>query len=272
MSAQKEDLSKFRKEIDQIDDQIIDLLKERIQIVQKVGKYKSQTSSTHSFIRAGREAAMLRNLTQKIDGKFPPAAIATIWRMIISTSLCLEQGLSISAYTKPGNETCYWHAREYYGSFVKTTKEDNSDKVINNVVNKITSIGLLPLFDDSNNPWWSRPESEKNDVYIFARIPFVQTADDVLSPTLAIAHVMPEATDDDVSIVVVKCDDSTDKIKSAFALSGLSINIIASNHNRHLVEIDTFLSIGDISIKKVTDKLSNGSIRLMGAYATPMKI
>jgi hypothetical protein len=40
MSAQKEDLSKYRQEIDKIDDKIISLLKDRMEIVKEVGKHR----------------------------------------------------------------------------------------------------------------------------------------------------------------------------------------------------------------------------------------
>ena len=65
MSAQKEDLSKLRNEIDKIDDQLITLLKDRLEIVKQVGQHKSKNSLSRSFIRSGREAEMVRNLSKK---------------------------------------------------------------------------------------------------------------------------------------------------------------------------------------------------------------
>lgn len=270
----QEDLSRFRSQIDAIDDKIIDLLKNRMEIVKQVGEHKAKASTTSSFIRAGREASMLRNLTKKADGKFPPAAIATIWRMIISTSLCTEQNMSISAFTNNNDQSCYWLAREYFGTFVKTLRENSTDKVISNVSNGKTSIGILPLIDNSPSPWWIRPSSEKNDTYIFARIPFVEDNDPLVPPVLAIANVMPEQTDDDISVIAVYTSHPATDVKKAFAENGLNANIIAEKNNTdYLVEADKFLSVGDKRLDAIKNKLGNGAfVRLMGAYAVPMKV
>lgn len=270
MSQKKEDLSIFRQKIDNIDDEIISLLKSRLEIVKEVGRHKSKNSATQSFIRAGREANMLRDLTKKIDGRFPPAAIANIWRMIISTSLCTEQDMSISAYTDSNANECYWLAREYYGSFVRTICENSADKVIDNVASGKTSIGILPL---KNSNWWIRPEGEHNDIFIFARIPFIEDSKNPVAPVVAIANVMPEPTDDDVSVLSVSSKLGEEDIISAFENEGLNISVVSSDGDNYLVEAGMFLPKGDEKIAKIESHLGdNAQIRLMGAYAVPIKI
>lgn len=272
MSAQKEDLTKYRQEIDKIDDKIISLLKDRMEIVKEVGKHKLKNSATQNFIRAGREADMLRNLTKKIDGKFPPAAIATIWRMIISTALCSEQKMSISVYADSDKNDCYWHAREYYGTFVKTIRESSTEEVIKNVASNKTSIGMLPLIDRSDLPWWDRPQDEHNDIYIFARIPFIESANDDSVPSLAIANVMPEATNDDVSIISLHSPYTDQEVINAFKQVKLNANIIAKNRDCHLIQVDKFIQIGNKVIEDVSTILASSCVRLMGAYAVPIKL
>jgi chorismate mutase/prephenate dehydratase len=267
-----EELNKFRAQIDAIDDKIIDLLKQRLEIVKKVGAYKARTSATGSFIRAGREALMLRDLTAKIEGKFPAAAIATIWRMIISTSLCYEQKMSIAAYVSDNDQSCFWHAREYYGTFVPISTHKSTDEVIKDVVNSPSAIGILPLLDNSGSPWWIRPGNEKNNVYIFARIPFIEENNLFAKPVIAIANVMPEPTDDDISVIAVHTKSPLDEIQNAFAAHKLNANIITTkNGTDYLIEIDKFLAIGDKKLATINHALAEGSfIRLMGAYAAPM--
>ena len=62
----KNNIGDLRKQIDIIDDKIIDLLKERLDVVKEVGKIKHSQGGKFSFIRSGREAEMLRNLTAKM--------------------------------------------------------------------------------------------------------------------------------------------------------------------------------------------------------------
>ncbi len=271
MSETKEDLSKFRGQIDEIDGKIIALLQGRIEIVRQVGKHKAKMSQSQSFIRAGREANMLRDLTQKIGDEFPAEAIATIWRMIISTSLNTEQNMSICAYVTADDNTCFWLAREYYGSFIKTIVENSADKVIENVALGHTAIGILPLDDKSPSPWWIRPENEKNNIYVFARIPFIERNDNI-APVLAIANVMPEDTNDDVSVIVVSSDKDEVDINEIFASQGVSIAVLSSRNNDHLIEADKFIAASSKLLENIENKLGyNSKIRLLGSYAAPIK-
>ncbi len=274
MTNKKEDLSSFRKKIDDIDIEIVGLLKKRMEIVKEVGHYKKQTSATQSFIRAGREATMLRNLVKEAKDTFPAEAIATMWRMIISTSLATEQEMSVSSYSSGQDKSCFWLAREYFGSFLKITQQESADKVIKDVTAGNASVGVLPLQDNSDKPWWVRPGKEKNDVYIFARIPFVETEKSKVPSALAIANVMPEATNDDISIISIHTTSPKENIEKFFANEGLKINFIAVHNGKdYLVEINKFLHAGESAIESIKKHLDKDSvIRFMGAYATPIKL
>jgi len=265
-------LSQLRNNIDAIDDKIITLLKERMEIVRSVGELKRETSASQSFIRAGREASMLRNLTKKADGIFPAQAIATIWRMIISTSLCVEQEISVYTYNDQDN-SCYWYAREYFGTFLKIHPTIDADKVIEAVANNPSAVGVLPLLDNSENPWWVRPQSEANNIYVFARIPFILEDSPLFLPALAIANTSPEPTEEDASLFSITTGASEKKLQGIFANNNLEADIISrSGKNNFLVEVKRFVPIGTKIAKDIEVLLGAGSVvRLMGSYAVPMQ-
>lgn len=268
-----EDLSQFRKQIDDIDDKIVDLLIQRTKIVEEVGKYKSQNSLSKSFIRSGREAKMLRNLTEKLKNTFPPQAVATIWRMIISTSLATEQKMNIQAYATKNNDICYWQAREYYGSFIDIDTTDDLNEIINNVANGFYSIGVLPLDDENNNPWWIRPNDEQNDIYVFARIPFVESLDSNNKPVLAIANVVPEKTNDDISLIAIKSDKKFEEISNVFNNFSLKYNLLKTNQNNYLIEVNEYFDKNNEKYQNLQKSFqSNQQVRLLGTYASPIKI
>jgi len=266
----QENLNQFRQQIDTIDNQIIDLLKDRIEIVKQVGEHKKKASMTQSFIRAGREANMLRDLTNKIDGKFPAGAIATIWRMIISSSLSTEQNMSIATFANEKDNSSYWRAREYFGSFLNIERYNCTDTVIKKIASGETAVGVLPL---DNEPWWVRPKNEKNDIFIFARIPFIEE-DSGIPASLAIANVMPEATDDDISLMSVTTKSTENDILKAFSDNNLTANIIANDkNNNYLIEINKFFDTTNPLINDLEKALADKTkIRLMGAYAVPIAI
>lgn len=265
-------LSQLRIEIDKIDDQIITLLKNRMEIVKRVGKVKKETSVSQSFIRAGREASMLRNLIKKADGAFPPAAVATIWRMIISTSLSIEQEIPIYTYSG-SDKNCFWLAREYFGTFLEIYTEENVENLITKVSGDPAAVGVLPLMDNSKNPWWVRPKGEANNIYVFARIPFVED-NKLVQPVLAIANTMPEPTDEDISLFCVTTNIDEKTLREVFKKNGLVANIISCSGNKHfLIEVSQFVPVGNEIVKNIEHALEKGDIvRLMGSYAVQLKI
>lgn len=264
-------LLQFRSQIDTIDDQIVTLLKNRVEIVKKVGELKKETSASSSFIRAGREAGMLRQLIKKAEGVLPPQAIATMWRMVISSSLGIEQDISIYTY-RGEDRTCFWLAREYFGTFLPMHQIDDTEKLIGTVSKTPTAVGVLPLIDNSKNPWWLRPPVESNNIYVFARIPFIE--DTNVTPVLAIANTCPEPTDDDVSLFSVTTNADIEKLRGIFNNHGMASNILCrSGDNNFLVEVNRFVAIGDEIIAQISQALGEKSIvRLMGAYAVPVKL
>lgn len=264
-------LAYFRSQIDAIDEKIISLLKERVEVVKQVGEFKKATSASQSFIRAGREAGMLRQLTKKAEGVFPPQAIATIWRMVISSSLGIEQDIAI--YTYLGNDkTCFWLAREYFGTFLDMHQMENADRLIDIIANIPTAVGVLPLIDNSQNPWWVRPQKETNNIYVFARIPFI--ADENVTPVLAIANTSPEPTGNDISLLAITTSCGEEKLQSILKQHGLNFTILCKNgNNNYLIETSGFIEIGDKLIKEVENFLGSESlVRLLGAYAVPIVI
>ena len=271
-----EDLTKFRAQIDKIDDDIINLLRKRVAVVHEVGKHKTKASagSKLSFIRPGREAQMLRDLAKKGEDVLPVAAIATIWRMIISSSLCIEQDMNIAVVANDEDESCFWLTREYYGNFVTTTRYEKPTEVIEAVANHQAAVGVLPLeVPEYARPWWVRPEDEKNDIYIFARIPFVEREGEKLPAALAIANVMPERTENDVSILAVHAILPIDEVQACFAAAGLGVKAIAAHNGNYLLEAVSFLESKDERLAKVKEMLGEHvSVRLLGAYAAPMII
>src|SRR5690606_24128637 len=78
MSAVEDRLSSLRREIDEIDDKLHDLIVARMEAVAKVGKAKSAASQ--DILRPAREAAILRRLIERHTGSFPKAGLVRIWR------------------------------------------------------------------------------------------------------------------------------------------------------------------------------------------------
>ena len=98
MTADQKDqsLDAIRREIDAIDDGLVDLLRKRIAASERVRTSKTLTGSLAlSPIRPGREAQILRRLTRQTDGSPPTELLVRLWRLILSSSTLAQAPVSI---------------------------------------------------------------------------------------------------------------------------------------------------------------------------------
>ncbi len=278
-----EKLIAFREEIDRVDDQLIALLKEREQIVQKVGEFKREQGATGCFIRPGREANMLRRIWNTFENEpFPNLAATSIWRMIIAASTGMESDFRISAYAPSDDPTLFWLAREYFGAFTEITRQPNCNRVVGDIVSGETEVGILPHAKSSDDNWWvALAQQEENPPQIFAHIPFVtHSSENERYSGLAIARVTPEPTGDDISLVAIESAGvSTSKLIDLFTQAELEaphLQIFAPPHAQsalHLIEVKTFLETKDTQIEKLLAPVEADILRwrVLGAYATPIE-
>ena len=212
-------LSELRASIDALDNQMIDLLRQRCEHVKRVGMTKkARQQSGRSFIRSGREAAMVRRMFNEFNNgghSFPPQAAAHLWRIIIAASLSLESSLNVSAYFADTRQDVYWLAREYFGNFIPISKQTSTRRVVADVMDNKAEVGALPVPGQSpDDSWWLKLP---DDVKVFACVPFIINGDAV-PPVLLIARLDPEPTGDDVTLVTIETeqDVSQSRLKSIF--------------------------------------------------------
>ncbi|MDQ7788219.1 MAG: prephenate dehydratase [Thermodesulfovibrionales bacterium] len=87
------ELDKLRKEIDGIDNEILELLNKRAKNVLGIAHIKRNEKA--KFYSPERERAILERLTSLNKGPFPNEAVKVIFREILSASLSLEEPLRI---------------------------------------------------------------------------------------------------------------------------------------------------------------------------------
>lgn len=279
--TQKETLDDLREQIDSIDDKIIQLLLDRVEIVKEVGERKNQSSVTPSFIRAGREAAMVRNLVNKAKGVYEPEAITTIWRMIISSSLQMEQDMPIAAFSIEQDKQCLWLAREYFGAFSDLSTCPTTSQIIREVISGKVAVGVLPMpLSEADDQWWVAMAHNEKRPAVFAVLPFVESTHE--KAALAIADVQPERTGDDITLLTIEVDDmvSKDRVVKTFADLGVEARVKALVNKPQiqgarylLVEVDTFLQENSGELQRFIDAIGKKSVKatVLGSYASPIQ-
>lgn len=260
------DISKFRAEIDAIDEKLIRLLNERSEIVKKVGatKKKSQNSNI-CYIRPGREASMVRRIYDVFrDGVFPAKGAAHIWRNIINASLSLESRLAISV---SGHGDLYWLAREYFGPFNPVRKKNTSEEVINDVVKGNAEVGVLPV---SDYRWWL---DLPDDIKIFACVPFILQNDTKEIKALSFARLLPEDTGNDITLLKLVANIKLNQkiIEEVFGKHKMNAILLSSIGNSYLIEVPQFLTENNHLTAKIEEE-TGFAITVLGSYAVPLEV
>ncbi|UCD01909.1 MAG: chorismate mutase, partial [Promethearchaeota archaeon] len=107
----KKELEEYRKEINQIDDKLIDLLNERGKIVQKIGNLKEELSM--EIDQPKREKEIIERIKKK-STILKPMSIEAIWKEIISASKLMQGFISKVGYLGPRGTFTHQAALEYF--------------------------------------------------------------------------------------------------------------------------------------------------------------
>jgi chorismate mutase / prephenate dehydratase len=140
------ELEKLRRQIDGIDDTILDLLNKRSEIVLEIAHIKRNRNA--KFYSSEREREILERLAGRNKGPFPSAALKVIYREVLSASLSLEQPLKVSCL---GPLATFTHlaALRHFGSSAQFLPVENIRDVFDAVDAAEAEFGVVPI-ENSN--------------------------------------------------------------------------------------------------------------------------
>jgi chorismate mutase-like protein len=280
MPAAQDSLDDLRREIDQIDTEIHDLLMRRTAIAEQVGVVKGQSTM---FMRPGREARILRRLVARHRGSLPKPVVVQIWREIISALTALEGPYTVAAHAPAGGEDLRRLARQHYGCERPITSHESVSGVLRAVTEGQATLGLLPVpKGDNAEPWWRGLARDGADVpRIVARLPFVSLSATLNNDleALVVALVAQEVSGDDRSYLVLESDQpmSRSALQKLLSRAGLeSLNIEtrddAPDRRTYLVEVDDYVAPDDPRLERLLREGEEtvGQCRVIGGYAVPL--
>lgn len=135
-------LDDIRKNIDDIDGKLLDLLSSRAELVHQVGEVKKRDGL--QIYAPEREEALLRRLIDRNQGRLPEKSIRAIYREIMSAALALEDDLKI-AYLGPEGTWTHQAAIKKFGHSVAYTSQPNFAEVFDQVVRRQADYGVVPI-------------------------------------------------------------------------------------------------------------------------------
>ncbi len=171
-------LAGLRREIDQIDDRILELLNQRAQVVIRVGEAKA--GEQREFYVPSREQEIYARLTETNPGPFPSEAIRRVFREIISASLSLEQPMKVAFLGPPATFT-HVAAMQQFGLSAQLVPQKSIPAVFDEVLRGRAPYGVVPV-ENSNEGIVSHTLDMfmESDLQIIAEI-LLEVSHDLLS-------------------------------------------------------------------------------------------
>jgi chorismate mutase/prephenate dehydratase len=144
-------LESLRQQIDGLDRQLQELINQRAECARQVALVKQrefaasqQDSEEPSFYRPEREAQVLRNVMERNSGPLDAAAMAHIFREIMSACLALEKPLQV-AYLGPEGTFTQAATLKHFGHAVMSRPQQTIANVFTQVESGECSYGVVPV-------------------------------------------------------------------------------------------------------------------------------
>ncbi len=140
------ELERLRKEIDEVDNEILRLLNKRAETVINIAHIKRNEKA--KFYSPEREREILERLTSLSEGSFPNDTLKVIYREILSASLSLEEPLKVACL---GPLATFTHlaALRHFGSSASFLPVESIKSVFDAVDSGKAEFGVVPI-ENSN--------------------------------------------------------------------------------------------------------------------------
>lgn len=135
-------LDDLRNQIDNLDEEIVRLLNERINVVLNIGEAKKESGA--EIYVPSRERAVFEKIKRLNQGPLPEESAHAIYREIMSAALSLETEMKI-AYLGPEATFTHQAARNKFGVSVEYIPTGTISEVFDRVQNRSVDYGVVPV-------------------------------------------------------------------------------------------------------------------------------
>ncbi len=136
-------LEAIRREIDGLDENLLELINRRADLAKKVAQIKDGGGSAH-YYRPEREAEVLRTLIDGNDGPLPDEHLARIFQEVMSACRALQKTLAV-AYLGPEGTFTESAAFKHFGHAIDALPVDSIGTVFRQVGAGACDYGVVPL-------------------------------------------------------------------------------------------------------------------------------
>lgn len=272
-------LASLRKEIEKIDNNIIDSLSQRIEVVKQIGQLKKSSKTKKNTIVPKREFEVLSRILQKSSNSIPKSTIISIWRKIISSSILVQENIKIAIHNPTKNPEYKYIAQNHYGDFFEIQDYDSQMTVFQALENNEAQVGIFRLPNNkTEEQWWINLINNKNNLQIFSIIPCFKNKNDTNEPIelVTIGKIQHEKTGQDETLLALEVSKnfSTPEINSLLKQTKNNYKILQKTNLRiipdctfYLIKLDGFIEQQDAIIQTLQNSELKPHIKILGYYA-----
>ncbi len=143
MNDANKKLEAIRREIDELDNELLALISRRAELAKKVAEVKDDEGSAH-YYRPEREAEVLRSLVEGNDGPLPGRHVSRIFQEIMSACRALQKPLAV-AYLGPEGTFSERAALKHFGHAIDSRPVDSIGAVFRQVESGGGDYGVVPI-------------------------------------------------------------------------------------------------------------------------------
>ena len=280
MSSSQSELEELRRRIDGIDNNLLDLLIDRLEIVSQVAALKS--SGGGATYVPSREAAIIRRLVERSREDLPIGTMVRMWRELLGAAVQREGPFAVGAYVPPDGLGVWDISRDHFGSQIPMMTYQTTLQVIRAVTDRRVAVGVLPMPQDGDSdPWWVHLLSlDAETPRVIARLPFGPRGNARSDGDALAIGYGPQLSSGGGDRTLLATENAVDISHGRFvtALSGLGLTctFIAScgedGSTNTLIETEGFVALSDPRLGQLRDRLGGDLQRLLavGSYAVPL--
>ncbi len=268
-------LQTLRRQIDQTDDKLHDLLMQRAALVAEIGVIKQEIRGPIEVPL--REAEILRRLAGRHRGNLPVAALVRLWRELVGAALVMQADFSVAVAVPDGDPGVWDLARDHYGSQVPMVPYRSPTEVLRALAELRHDSGVIAVPAEGEEPWWRALAGAADGPRVNARLPFAGRGN---ARGRHDAYVIGRAANGvgDRTLFVVETREELSRASLVDALSrgGVGFAVVAQHRGREssvaLIDVDAPLTPDDPRLKQLTSGLGKQLIYVapLGSYARPL--
>jgi chorismate mutase/prephenate dehydratase len=142
MAKSEKDLAGWRREIDEIDEQIVGLMNRRARAAMAIGKLKHQHGQ--AIYVPDREKRVFDHLHEVNEGPLPDRVLEAIWRELIGGCINLERRMQIG-YLGPEGSFSHLAATRKFGASAEYVGQADIRGVFMDVLRGRSMLGVVPV-------------------------------------------------------------------------------------------------------------------------------